>query len=96
MTYVIAEPCVDVMDQSCVTVCPVDCIRADTTDRKLYIDPNECIDCGSCAPECAQNAIFAEDELPANWVAFGAVDAAWYRDPDQARAMIDELVMAPA
>ena len=47
MTYVIAEPCVDVMDTACVSVCPVDCIHYDEgVDRKLYIDPNECIDCG--------------------------------------------------
>ena len=45
MAYVIAEPCVDVLDQSCVAVCPVDCIHFEEgTDRKLFIDPDECID----------------------------------------------------
>ena len=45
MAYVIAEPCIDVLDVSCVSVCPVDCIHFDEgTDRKLFIDPNECID----------------------------------------------------
>jgi NAD-dependent dihydropyrimidine dehydrogenase PreA subunit len=59
MTYVIAEPCVDVMDQACVAVCPVDCIHFEQgTDRTLYIDPNECIDCGACEPECPVNAIY--------------------------------------
>ena len=49
MTYVIAEPCIDVLDLSCVSVCPVDCIHYDEgTDRKLFIDPNECIDCLHC------------------------------------------------
>ena len=66
MTYVIAEPCVDVMDQACVAVCPVDCIHFEQgTDRILYIDPNECIDCGACEPECPVNAIFPEESLPA-------------------------------
>ena len=68
MTYVIAEPCIDVLDESCVSVCPVDCIHFDDgTDRKLSIDPNECIDCGACEPECPVNAIFPEESLPAEW-----------------------------
>jgi NAD-dependent dihydropyrimidine dehydrogenase PreA subunit len=67
MTYVIAEPCVDVMDQGCVSVCPVDCIHFDEgTDRMLYIDPNECIDCGACEPECPVNAIFPEEACRPN------------------------------
>ena len=65
MAYVIAEPCIDVLDISCVSVCPVDCIHYDEgTDRKLFIDPNECIDCGACEPECPVNAIFPEESLP--------------------------------
>src|SRR5918993_482576 len=65
MAYVIAEPCIDVLDVSCVSVCPVDCIHFDEgTDRKLFIDPNECIDCGACEPECPVNAIFPEESLP--------------------------------
>ena len=65
MAYVIAEPCVDVLDQSCVSVCPVDCIHFEEgTDRKLFIDPDECIDCAVCVPECPVNAIYAEDDVP--------------------------------
>ena len=65
MTYVIAEPCVDVMELSCVAVCPVDCIHYDDgIDRMLFVDPNECIDCGACEPECSVEAIKVEDELP--------------------------------
>ena len=68
MTYVIAEPCIDVLDLSCVSVCPVDCIHFEEgIDRKLFIDPNECIDCGACEPECPVNAIFPEESLPAEW-----------------------------
>ena len=67
MAYVIAEPCVDVLDRSCVAVCPVDCIHFEEgSDRKLFIDPNECIDCGACEPECPVTAIFPEEDVPAN------------------------------
>jgi NAD-dependent dihydropyrimidine dehydrogenase PreA subunit len=81
MTYVIAEPCIDVLDVSCVSVCPVDCIHFDEgTDRKLFIDPNECIDCGACEPECPVNAIFPEESLPAEWAKYTAIDATWFTD----------------
>ena len=64
MTYYITQPCIDVMDQSCVDVCPVDCIHFEEgEDRMLYIDPDECIDCGACEPACPVNAIYAEDDL---------------------------------
>jgi len=74
MAYVIAEPCIDVLDVSCVSVCPVDCIHFDEgTDRKLFIDPNECIDCGACEPECPVNAIFPEESLPTEWANYTAI-----------------------
>ena len=92
MTYVIAEPCIDVLDMSCVSVCPVDCIHYDEgTDRKLFIDPNECIDCGACEPECPVNAIFPEESLPTEWANYTAIDATWYTDKAAARAAVDEL-----
>jgi NAD-dependent dihydropyrimidine dehydrogenase PreA subunit len=53
--YVIAGPCIDVMDKSCIEECPVDCIYEG--DRKLYINPKECIDCGACEPVCPVEAI---------------------------------------
>ncbi len=69
MTYTIAQPCVDVMDQACVSVCPVDCIHFEEgVDRTLYIDPDECIDCGACEPECPVAAIFPEDSVPADQI----------------------------
>jgi NAD-dependent dihydropyrimidine dehydrogenase PreA subunit len=92
MTYVIAEPCVDVMDQACVAVCPVDCIHFDQgIDRTLYIDPNECIDCGACEPECPVNAIFPEESLPAEWAPYTPINATWFTDKDAARAMLEAL-----
>jgi NAD-dependent dihydropyrimidine dehydrogenase PreA subunit len=65
VVYVIAEPCIDVMDRACVDECPVDCIYEG--GRSLYIHPDECIDCGACEPVCPVQAIFYQDDLPAEW-----------------------------
>ena len=65
MTYIIAEPCVDIKDRACVDECPVDCIYEGT--RMLYIHPEECVDCGACEPVCPVEAIFYEDDLPEKW-----------------------------
>jgi ferredoxin len=92
MAYVIAEPCVDRNDRSCVDVCPVDCIGTEPDlDRKLFIDPDVCIDCGACADACPNEAIFREDELPAAWAGYLSVDATWYRDRQAARKALNEL-----
>ena len=64
MTYVIAEPCIDVKDKSCIEECPVDCIYEG--GRMLYIQPDECVDCGACEPECPVTAIFPEEDVPGN------------------------------
>jgi NAD-dependent dihydropyrimidine dehydrogenase PreA subunit len=68
MTYVIAEPCINVKDRSCVDVCPVDCIYEG--EDQLYIHPDECIDCGACEPECPVTAIFVEEDVPPQWKPF--------------------------
>ena len=68
MPYVICEPCINVKDKACVAVCPVDCIYED--DKMLYINPDECIDCGLCEPECPVTAIFVDTDVPAEWRAF--------------------------
>lgn len=65
MAYIIAEPCIDVKDKSCVEACPVDCIYEG--DEQLFIHPEECIDCGACVDPCPVDAIFHEDELPEKW-----------------------------
>jgi NAD-dependent dihydropyrimidine dehydrogenase PreA subunit len=67
MPYVIAEPCIDVMDKSCVEECPVDCIYEG--DRKLYINPMECIDCGACEPVCPVEAISQDRRVPEEYAA---------------------------
>jgi len=92
MPFVIAEPCIDVQDQACVSVCPVACIHFDAgEDRKLYIDPNECIDCGACEPACPVKAIYADFDLPAPWATYAAIDALWYRDKDAARKIVETV-----
>ncbi len=92
MTYVITDPCIDVLDISCVEVCPVDCIHYEEgTDRKLYIDPDECIDCGACEPVCPVTAIFAEDDVPDDQKEYTALDAQGFKDADAVRARINEL-----
>jgi ferredoxin len=91
MAYVITDACIDVMDQSCVDVCPVDCIHfTDGEDRMLYINPEECIDCGACEPACPVNAIYPEDAVPADQTVFKEINALWYQDPDAARARVEE------
>ncbi|MGQ4427040.1 ferredoxin [Streptomyces violaceoruber] len=65
MTYVIAQPCVDVKDKACIEECPVDCIYEG--QRSLYIHPDECVDCGACEPVCPVEAIFYEDDTPEEW-----------------------------
>jgi NAD-dependent dihydropyrimidine dehydrogenase PreA subunit len=65
VTYVIAQPCVDLKDRACVDECPVDCIYEGK--RMLYIHPDECVDCGACEPVCPVEAIFYEDDTPEQW-----------------------------
>lgn len=62
MTYVVTESCIRCKYTDCVEVCPVDCFREGP--NFLVIDPEECIDCNLCVPECPVNAIYPEDEVP--------------------------------
>ncbi len=78
MSYIIGSKCVDVCDTVCVDVCPVDCIHGpihidqcgaevhkegfDPIGKQLYINPDECIDCGACLPECPVDAIFEDEQ----------------------------------
>lgn len=78
MAFIIAEPCVDVKDASCVAVCPVDCIHGTDKDNMLYINPDECIDCGACVPECPVSAIFPEDQVPEQWRQFIEMNYAYF------------------
>lgn len=79
MTYVIAEPCIDVMDRACVEECPVDCIYEGA--RTLYIQPDECIDCGACEPVCPVEAIYYDDDLPDEWQIYRDDNARFFHEP---------------
>lgn len=76
MTYVIAYPCVDVKDKSCLEACPVECIYEG--ERMLYINPDECIDCGACEAVCPVQAIFYQDSLPSDWKWFEAASEEFF------------------
>jgi ferredoxin len=64
MAFVVTENCIRCKYTDCVDVCPVDCFREGA--NMLVIDPDECIDCAVCVPECPVNAIFAEEDVPAD------------------------------
>ena len=95
MAFVIAEPCVSTCDTACVAVCPVDCIHGpidktglgaevegmESVDGlQLYIDPDECIDCGVCEPECPVEAIFDEDMLPDEWTNYIEINKEFFSE----------------
>jgi NAD-dependent dihydropyrimidine dehydrogenase PreA subunit len=78
MTYVIGSACIDVVDKSCMQECPVDCIYEG--DRALYINPEECVDCGACKLICKVDAIYYETDLPDDQREFLADNAAFFTD----------------
>ena len=65
MAYVVCDPCRDCKYTDCVVVCPCDCFTQD--EVQLYIDPEHCIDCDACVPECPVAAIFPAASVPAKW-----------------------------
>lgn len=73
MAYVVTESCIKCKYTDCVEVCPVDCFREGP--NFLVIDPDECIDCTLCVPECPAEAIYAEDDVPADQTDFIALNA---------------------
>jgi NAD-dependent dihydropyrimidine dehydrogenase PreA subunit len=79
MPYVIAEPCIDVMDKSCMEECPVDCIYEG--GRKLYIHPRECIDCGACEPVCPVEAISVDRRVPPEYEDYIADNERFFAEP---------------
>src|SRR5690606_30010762 len=73
MTHVVTENCIKCKFTDCVDVCPVDCFREGP--NFLVIDPDECIDCAVCIPECPANAIFAEEDVPQDQLHFIELNA---------------------
>ncbi len=91
MALVITEPCAGCKDQSCIPVCPVDCIHPGIMEQngqiydQIFIDPEECICCSLCETECPVDAIFAEDEVPEQWQLFVQLNADFYRQEKDKR-----------
>jgi ferredoxin len=73
MTFIVGENCIKCKYTDCVEVCPVDCFYEGP--NMLAINPDECIDCALCEPECPVDAIFAEDEVPEDQLQFVALNA---------------------
>ncbi len=73
MAYVVTQPCYGCKYTDCVVVCPCECFHEG--DQMLYIDPEECIDCDACRSECPVEAIFYEENVPAQWHPFIALNA---------------------
>lgn len=74
MTMVVTQPCIGCKDKACLPVCPMECFHED--ENMVYIDPDECVDCNACVMECPSEAIFQEDDVPAPWNHFIALNAA--------------------
>ncbi len=91
MTHVVTESCIKCKHTDCVDVCPVDCFKEGP--NFLVIDPDECIDCAVCIPECPVNAIYAEEDVPAGQEGFTALNAelakAWPVITDKKDALPD-------
>ena len=79
MTHVVTESCIRCKYTDCVDVCPVDCFREGP--NMLVIDPDECIDCAVCIPECPVNAIYAEEDVPQEQMAFIKLNVELARSP---------------
>ena len=90
MPYVIGAECIDVNDMSCVEECPVDCIYEG--ERKSYINPKECIDCGACEPVCPVEAITQDRRVDPDDEQFVADNRAFFTEPLDGR---DEPLGAP-
>ena len=73
MAYVVCEPCLKCKHTDCVLVCPVDCFHEDA--ESLWINPDVCIDCGACIPECPEEAIFDAVDVPEKWKHYIQINA---------------------
>jgi ferredoxin len=80
MSYVICDPCIDVKDKACVDVCPVDCIHGNEEDLQMFINPNQCLICGTCEVVCPVGAIYEDKEVPDKWKHSVELNAAHFCD----------------
>jgi len=91
MTYVITSACIDVMDQSCVEVCPVDCIIATESDRMCFVHPLDCIDCAACESACPVGAIFLDSDVPSDEAEFTELNSSYFTAEAATRSRVAEL-----
>jgi len=81
MPHVITEPCIGTKDAACVQVCPCDCIHPKKDEAgfvdssQLFINPDDCIDCGLCIDECPVKAIYLDDQVPEKWSHYIQINA---------------------
>jgi ferredoxin len=92
MTFVVTEACIGVNDQSCIAVCPEDCIVSRLADRISVIDPARCTNCNVCFEACVVGAIFPEELVPPESKEFIALNALWFEDKEAMRARIQEII----
>lgn len=94
MTHVVTESCIQCQYTDCVDVCPVDCFKKGP--NFLVIDPDECIDCAVCIPECPVNAIYAEEDVPNDQREFIKINAELSQNWPTITKKIDALPEAEA
>ena len=99
MTFIITDPCIATKDTACVDACPVDCIHPTREEAEfesstiLYIDPEECIDCGACVPACPVTAIYdSVESVPESQERFIEANAIWLEDKEAAEALVREHI----
>ena len=78
LSYIIGKACIGIKDGACIDACPVDCIHIG--EKQMYIDPEECIDCGACEPECPVDAIYDEDDLPEEYEKYTEINANFFEE----------------
>jgi ferredoxin len=101
MAHVVTSPCVGTRDTACMKVCPVNCfydvplseLGLEGADKILIINPDECIDCGLCVPECPVAAVFPLDDVPETDKNFIDINKNWFEGKDQ--ATIDAARITP-
>lgn len=102
MAFTITRLCIDCVDTACVRICPVECIYRyagedhEQFPNQLYIEPEECIDCGACEPECPWGAIFQEEAVPAQFAADVALNHALMEYRDDFQVAKYEPIAAPS
>ncbi|MCR9278791.1 MAG: ferredoxin family protein [Pseudomonadaceae bacterium] len=90
----ITDACIDVKDESCIEVCPVDCIHTSDDDRMCFVDPVECIDCAVCESACPVGAIFVDSSVPTEASEFTAINVNWFHDKATTRQRVDAIAEA--